>query len=71
VPYHSWLQFLRQKSSLLAQEYSSRAPRHSRWPDFRIYLPQDAATLIESARVDAANGGRARDQSDRDGPGAH
>jgi hypothetical protein len=46
VPYHSWLQFLRQKSSLLPQEYSSRAPRHSRQSDFRNYLPQDSATLL-------------------------
>ncbi len=45
MPYHPWLQFLRQKSSLFAQEYSTRAPSHSRWLDFNIYLPQDAAVL--------------------------
>jgi hypothetical protein len=45
VPYHPWLQFLRQKASLLTQEYASRAPGHCRQSDFRIYLPQDAAIL--------------------------
>ena len=46
MPYHRWLQFLRQQSSLRVQQYHTRAANHSRWPDFSTYLTGDAALLL-------------------------
>ncbi len=46
MPYHSWVQFLKQQSSLRFQQYHARSPQHSRWPDFNMYLSREAARLV-------------------------
>ena len=46
MPYHSWIQFLKQHSSLRFQQYHTRSPHHSKWLDFSVYLPREAALLL-------------------------
>ena len=46
MPYHRWLQFLRQQSSLRVQQYHTRATSHSHWLNFNTYLPAEAAVLL-------------------------